>query len=128
MKKMWLIWLLLIILITFMFPKDCGQKEGESDIFYKCIGLNLPFESTSASGKKISWCSGFCMTKDIERKRTNDSVSDFSDSPDFLNGMMESFLKAIPLLLGIMILAGIVAWIGSLSKKGGRTEVRVYRN
>jgi len=50
----------------------------------------------------------------------------FSENPDFVTSTASTFANAVPILIIIMILIGIVYWIRSLQRVG-RTEIRVYR-
>jgi len=50
----------------------------------------------------------------------------FQETPDFITNTTASFSNAIPILIIIMILIGIIYWIRAL-QKAPRTEIRVYR-
>ncbi len=50
----------------------------------------------------------------------------FQEAPDILGKTTSSFSNAIPVLILIMILIGIIYWLRSLQRVG-RTEIRVYK-
>ncbi len=50
----------------------------------------------------------------------------FQETPDVITNITSSFSNAIPALILIMIIIGILYWLRSL-QRAGRTEIRVYR-
>lgn len=50
----------------------------------------------------------------------------FSETPDFITNATSSISNAMPILIIIMLLIGILYWLRSLQKTPG-TEIRVYR-
>ncbi len=122
--KKWWFWLLLIVLLVLVFPKTCGPVKplANSTTTYSCSGIPLVFGSNA----KDIWCSGFCIIKDntIIGKQTEKSIDD--SSIPFMSGMTEQFSKLLLPLIGILILIGIIQWLGSYKKKG-TTEIKVYR-
>jgi hypothetical protein len=50
----------------------------------------------------------------------------FQETPDFITNMSSSISNAIPVLILVMILIGIIYWLRSVQRRGN-TEIRVYK-
>ena len=118
-ENLWLIWIPLIILIVMLFPKSCGFKNLSEEMTYKCSGFKTPFLSgIEKSNNPQEWCSGICISKTIKKINnsvTNETVQPTESSP--ISGVADSFGKVVPGMFGILLIIGILNWIGSLKKK-----------
>ncbi len=127
-KISWLIWIPLILLLVFSFPKTCGTAIPSEFMEYTCAGFKAPFlTSLQSSNNSQEWCSGICFSKTkkmIEPNKTQENT----ESPNPLIGVTESFGKVVPVILLILIVIGALRWIGSAKKSSQRGEIKVYRN
>lgn len=117
-EHLWLIWIPLIILVIMLFPKSCGFKNTSENMIYKCSGFETPFLSQiEKSDNPQQWCSGICFSKTIIKNTTQDNqtVETIEQSP-FTDTTM-SFGKILPALFLILLVIGLIKWIGSVTKR-----------
>ncbi len=125
LKNTWLIWIPLILLLIFIFPKSCGFETPSKVLDYKCYGFKTPFFSEiKNTGNPMEWCSGICTSK-LKITNSANQTNQTSEITPF-SGISDSFSKVIPALLIVFIIIGLLKWVDSFKKRGG-TEVRVYR-
>ena len=111
------IWIIVILIVTFLFPKSCEFDNKE--VKNTCIGMTLPFESESKSGELYGWCSGYCKIEVIkETPPPNSTLMDVpDDSPAAISPIFESFKKTLPILLIIAIIIAIIATFQSVIER-----------
>jgi hypothetical protein len=117
-SNLWLIWIPLIVLVIMLFPKSCGFQNLSTELNYKCSGFKTPFLSQmEKSDNPQQWCSGICISKTIVKNTTQSNQTIESDIPSPFSGMTDSFGKVIPGLFAILLVIGLINWIGSIKKK-----------
>lgn len=115
-ENFWLIWIPLIILVIMLFPKSCGFKNPSTDVDYRCSGFKTPFLSQiENSDNPQQWCSGICFSKSITPPPKNKTPGPDDQTP--FSGMTDSFGKVVPSLFGILLIVGLLRWIGTFQKK-----------
>jgi hypothetical protein len=126
---MLIIYLILFILFVVFFPKTCGQTDYISKTTkFNCQGIEAPFINVKTN---YSWCYGICMEKSIQasdqnqssQNKTSDSVNDSALGP--FTELKKVLIEKGPILIGIIFLAGILKWIGSLRAR--KSNLVVYK-
>ncbi len=116
LKNSGFVWIPLIILLIFSFPKTCGNITNSEYMDYSCAGFRTPFlTSLQSSNNSQEWCSGICFSKTkkmIEPNKTEENIQE----PNPFVGITESFGKIIPILLLIFIVIGVLKWLGTAKK------------
>lgn len=115
---LWLIWIPLILLLIFIFPKSCGHKIPSEFVEYTCAGFKAPFLSEiEKSENPQEWCSGICLseTKRMIEPNKTEQKTNISQSP--FRGIAKSFEKVIPILLVIFLIIIVLKWMSSFKKK-----------
>ena len=117
-EYLWLIWIPLIVLVIMLFPKSCGFKTSSGDVTYKCSGFKTPFLSQiEKSGNPQEWCSGICFSNSKIKNTTQINETSASEEQTPFSGMIDSFGKIIPTMFLILLVIGLIRWIGSISEK-----------
>jgi hypothetical protein len=129
LKNNWLIWIPLILLLIFIFPKSCGNNMPSEFVEYTCIGFKVPFLSEiEKSNNPQEWCSGICFSetkKMIEPNKTEEG-NDINQGP--YKGITDSFVKVIPILFLIFLIIAVLKWITSFKNKQSKGEIKVYKS
>ena len=117
-EHIWLIWIPLIVLVIMLFPKSCGFKNPSEDVVYKCSGFNTPFISQiEKSDNPQKWCSGICFSSSIVKNTTKSNLTLISDEQSPFSDIAQSFGKIIPAMFLIMLVVGLIRWIGGIAEK-----------
>ena len=117
-EHLWLIWIPLIVLVIMLFPKSCGFKNPSGDVTYKCSGFNTPFLSEiEKSNNPQQWCSGICFSSLNIKNTTQSNETLGPDEQTPFSGIAQSFGKIIPAMFLIMLVIGLIRWIGGIAEK-----------
>jgi hypothetical protein len=117
-ERFWLIWIPLIILVVMLFPKSCGFKNLSNDVVYHCSGFKTPFLSQiEKSPNPQNWCSGICFSNSIVKNSTKSNQTSDDMGPSPFSNITDSFGKVIPTIFLILLVVGIIRWIGNITEK-----------
>jgi hypothetical protein len=74
-----------------------------------------------------SWCYGVCFEKSLEETPINNVTlnNGISNVPGPFSELKDGLIKKWPILIGIILLIGIISWIGSLRSR--KSNFVVYK-
>ena len=117
-EYLWLIWIPLILLIIMLFPKSCGFKNPSADVTYRCSGFKTPYLSQiEKSENPLQWCSGICFSNSIVKNKTQVNETTEPEIQTPFSGTVDSFGKIVPTIFLIMLVVGLIKWIGNVTEK-----------
>ena len=110
----WLMWILLIILIVYSFPKPCGYRIFENNelilksgnIEYDCLGFEDHLLTKMKENSTVQFCYGFCLENSIESEEVNNTPinSGGTPLPDILVETLKGLSKALFIFIIIVLL------------------------
>jgi hypothetical protein len=116
-EHLWLIWVPLIVLVIILFPKSCGFKNPSQSVNYHCSGFKTPYLSQfDKSDNPQEWCSGICLSSSIGNNKTQNNKTVPDEQTPF-SGISDSFGKIVPIMFLILLVVGLIRWIGNISEK-----------
>lgn len=117
-SNLWLIWIPLIVLVIMLFPKSCGFQNQSIEMTYKCSGFKTPFLSQiEKSDNPQQWCSGICFSNSKIRNTTQVNETIESEEQIPFSGITQEFGKIIPAIFLMMLIVGVIKWMGSTAEK-----------